>query len=38
MLMEDGSMSVISDFTVPLSELKFVGHDLQRPESVIAEK
>jgi len=31
-------MSSIKDFTLEISELKFVGNDLSQPESVIAEK
>ena len=31
-------MSSIKDFTVALSDLRFVGKDLSRPENLIAEK
>lgn len=31
-------MSSLDDFTIPLSEIKFVGKGLSRPESVLAEK
>lgn len=31
-------MSSVENFTIPLSEIKFVGKGLSRPESVLAEK